>query len=204
MLFLATRASVASNHCHDEINFALDHAVPVLTVYLEDTELTPSLRLRLSSHRGVIGTGLDATERAARVSGALSRLLDGGHGDSFGTQPEPNARRMRWPLLTAVLLIAGAGLIYGLGIFRTAATNPANVEDRIPPMEPSIAVLPFQELGGSEASAYFAAGIHEDVLTQLSMQQDFVVTARGSTLAFASDRPPSEEIGRALDVRYLL
>ena len=78
VLFLATRASVASNHCHDEINFALDHAVPVLTVYLEDTELTPSLRLRLSSHQGVIGTGLDATERAARVSGPLSRLLDGG------------------------------------------------------------------------------------------------------------------------------
>jgi adenylate cyclase len=51
------------------------------------------------------------------------------------------------------------------------------------PDKPSIAVLPFDNLSNDPEQEFFADGITEDIITELSHQQDLFVIARNSTFA---------------------
>ena len=70
--------------------------------------------------------------------------------------------------------------------------------------KPSIAVLPFQNLGGDPEQEYFADGMTEDITALLSQTRDFLVIARGSTLAYKTKSADIDDIGRQLGVRYVL
>jgi TolB-like protein/Tfp pilus assembly protein PilF len=67
----------------------------------------------------------------------------------------------------------------------------------------SIAVLPFDNLGAAE-SDYFADGIHEDVLTQLSKIGALRVISRTSVLGFRGTTKNAREIGSELNVGAIL
>lgn len=69
---------------------------------------------------------------------------------------------------------------------------------------PSIAVLPFRNLGRNPREDYFGEGVTEDIIAALSRTSSLVVTARSSTLKFAETRPEPREIAAQLGVRYLL
>jgi TolB-like protein/Tfp pilus assembly protein PilF len=71
-------------------------------------------------------------------------------------------------------------------------------------LEASIAVLPFDNLSSSEENAFFAAGIHEDILNHISQIPELIVTSRTSTLAYADNKPPISQIGRELNVSYVM
>lgn len=49
LLVFMTNAAANSRNCRDEINFAIDQNKDILVVYLEDTNLTAGMRLRLSA-----------------------------------------------------------------------------------------------------------------------------------------------------------
>lgn len=68
----------------------------------------------------------------------------------------------------------------------------------------SVAVLPFANLSAEEENAFFAAGIHEEVLTQLSRIADLKVISRTSVLPYAGAGKSMREIGRELDVRTVV
>lgn len=72
------------------------------------------------------------------------------------------------------------------------------------PRLPSIAVLPFRNLGGNADEDYFADGVAEDIVTLLSRYRWFFVIARNSSFAFRERRSSDRDIGRELGVRYLL
>ena len=69
--------------------------------------------------------------------------------------------------------------------------------------ERSIAVLPFDNLGDPE-TAYFAEGMAEDILTQLSKVADLRVLSRVTLKGYDADGKTVEEIGEDLNVNYLL
>ncbi len=69
---------------------------------------------------------------------------------------------------------------------------------------PSIAVLPFQNLSADPEQEYFADGIAEDLITQLSRLRDLLVIARNSTFAYKGRAVPVQEVARELKVRYVL
>src|SRR5439155_18782232 len=69
---------------------------------------------------------------------------------------------------------------------------------------PSIAVLPFQNLGGNPNDDYFADGVIEDIVVSLAGLHELLVISRGSTLRYRAQRTDPQEIGRALGVRYVL
>lgn len=73
-----------------------------------------------------------------------------------------------------------------------------------PPARPSIAVLPFSNLGGEAEDGYFADGITEDIITELSRFRDLIVTARNSTFRYRGQAVDVRQVGDDLQVRYVL
>lgn len=72
------------------------------------------------------------------------------------------------------------------------------------PDRPSIAVLPFDYLGGQPEDTYFSDGITEDIVTGLAHFRSLFVIARNSSFAFRGKATNLAEIGRQLGVSYLL
>lgn len=68
---------------------------------------------------------------------------------------------------------------------------------------PSIAVLPFDDMGSDGADA-FADGIAEDILTALAKIEGLFVIARNSSFVFKGRAVDVREVGRTLGVRYVL
>lgn len=69
---------------------------------------------------------------------------------------------------------------------------------------PSIAVLPFENLGQEIEQQHFADGLAEDIITRLSRLRWLFVSARNSSFTFRNKPLDVREIGRALGVRYVL
>jgi TolB-like protein/Tfp pilus assembly protein PilF len=71
-------------------------------------------------------------------------------------------------------------------------------------MRKSIAVLPFANLSADEENAFFASGIHEDILTYLSKVADLRVISRSSVMKYADANVNSREVAGELGVAYIL
>ena len=69
---------------------------------------------------------------------------------------------------------------------------------------PSVAVLPFANLGGGEESAAFALGVHDDVLGQLARIDALRVISRTSVMGYAETSKNVREIARELGVTNVL
>jgi adenylate cyclase len=69
---------------------------------------------------------------------------------------------------------------------------------------PSIAVLPFANLSGDPSQDFFGDVIAEEVLTALARLRWLLVIARNSSFTFRGTAFDIREVGRQLDVRYVL
>ena len=72
------------------------------------------------------------------------------------------------------------------------------------PSRPSIAVLPFDNMSGDPEQGYFADGITEDIITDLSKVSGLFVIARNSSFAYKGKSPDVRQVSRELGVRYVL
>jgi adenylate cyclase len=72
-----------------------------------------------------------------------------------------------------------------------------------PSERPSIAVLPFVNLGGDPQQEYFSDGITEDIMTELSRFSELLVISRNSTFQYKGRAVDVRQIGRELGVRYV-
>src|SRR5437016_8849357 len=71
-------------------------------------------------------------------------------------------------------------------------------------IDKSIAVLPFESLSDEKENAYFADGIQDDVLTNLSKIGDLKVISRTSVMPYRGKASNVREIGKALGVGAVL
>jgi adenylate cyclase len=69
---------------------------------------------------------------------------------------------------------------------------------------PSIAVLPFQNMSGDPEQEYFADGMVEEIITALSRVRWLFVIARNSTFTYKGHAIDVKQVGRELGVRYVL
>ncbi len=69
---------------------------------------------------------------------------------------------------------------------------------------PSIAVLSFINDSGDPDQDYFSSGLTDDIITELSKYTELVVIARTSTLAHDGRSLVVNDLGAALDARYIL
>ena len=72
------------------------------------------------------------------------------------------------------------------------------------PDKPSIAVLPFDNMSEVSEDIYFADGIAEDIITELSRYPDLFVVARNSSFTYRGKAVRIGDVARALGVRYVL
>src|SRR5206468_787643 len=76
---------------------------------------------------------------------------------------------------------------------------PARLAERTP-----IAVLPFKNLSPDSGQDFFADGITEDIINALGRFSNLLVAAKSASLQFKGRNVSPEEVGRTLDVRYLV
>ena len=69
---------------------------------------------------------------------------------------------------------------------------------------PSITVLPFKNLSGDLEQEYFAEGLVEELIIDLSKMQGLFVIARNSTSAYKNKAVDIRDVAKALGVRYVL
>jgi adenylate cyclase len=72
------------------------------------------------------------------------------------------------------------------------------------PDKPSIAVLPFDNMSKDPDQDFFAEGISEDIITELSKFRSLFVIARNSSFAFKGQSTDVSEISTKLGVRYVV
>ncbi len=84
--------------------------------------------------------------------------------------------------------------------FPTAADAPALTL----PIQPSIAVLPFQNMSGDPEQAYFSDGISEDIITELSRFRNLHVIARNSSFQYRGKAIDMRRVARELGVQYVV
>jgi serine/threonine protein kinase/tetratricopeptide (TPR) repeat protein len=121
--------------------------------------------------------------------------------------PVPRVRRIRPAVPAAVeqtlmkaLARVAADRFSSAGAFADALTKPLDESDRLP----SVAVLPFLNLSTDPENEFFADGITEDVIAQLSKIGALKVMSRTSVMPFKKREQSLREIGAALGVATLL
>ncbi len=72
------------------------------------------------------------------------------------------------------------------------------------PDKPSIAVLPFTNMSDDPKQEYFAEGISEDLITDLSKVSGLFVIARNSSFAYKGKSVDVRQVADELGVRYVL
>jgi adenylate cyclase len=127
-------------------------------------------------------------------------------GKTFGVW-QAVGRSWRRPALAfgalAVLVVAGA-----MAWWRPwePKIEPTAIERSALPLpdKPSIAVLPFGNLGPESEQAYFAQGLTDDLIIDLSKISGLLVIARNSTSAYQGSSTDVRDVAAQLGVRYVL
>ena len=70
--------------------------------------------------------------------------------------------------------------------------------------KPAIAILPFDNFSPNPDDAYFADGMHEEIIRQLSRISGIKVISRTSVMQYREERKPVRDIAAELRVDYLL
>ena len=107
--------------------------------------------------------------------------------------PSSPRRRRNVVALIAIGVIVSAGA----GIFLLPRASARKIEK-------SIAVLPFENFSDDKENAYFADGIQDDILTNLSKIGDLKVISRTSVMPYRGKEKNVREIGKALGVSAIL
>ncbi len=133
--------------------------------------------------------------------------LDGPAAD-HGTVAAATAKRsLRWPVvaggLAVLVMVAGIALWQRPWAPREEPASETNMAFPLPD-KPSIAVLPFENMSGDPEQEYFADGIVEDIITDLSKISGLFVIARNSSFAYKGKKTDIRTVAKELGVLYVV
>jgi TolB-like protein/tetratricopeptide (TPR) repeat protein len=144
----------------------------------------------------LVASGLHEVKNISEPVETFRVALDGVAAAPVAPRPAAaGPRATRW--LTPAAGALGALALIG-GIWHFWPDEPP------PEGRPGIAVLPFDNLGGDEATARLADGITEDIITDLARFHDLDVIARNSTAVYKGKPVDIRQVGEELNVGYVL
>jgi TolB-like protein len=172
---------------------------------------------------GVHWTRLPSGETPPAFADRIRQLLDPAHTAAGRSHALPRPAGVptpqsvfgrawgRRPIRMATYAVAAlaAVLAFGWAIREWGSRDESRTSDELPlattelPSH-SVAVLAFENRGGSEGSSVLAEGIPETILHHLGLVPGLTVIARGSSFSFRGGSEDMRVIGRKLNVRYLL
>jgi len=137
-----------------------------------------------------------------------------------GDRGEQRVTRIELTILTLLFLLGG-GLFWRYDRASeespappaAAAASATTIDETRPstasatgtlPHRPSLAVLPFDSLDDSSANDYFADGMTDDIITDLSKLSGILVIARNSSATYKGKAVKVQQVAEDLGVRYVL
>ena len=107
--------------------------------------------------------------------------------------------------ISTVVLAMAIGFTYWFNSWNERGERASQERMAFPlPDKPSVAVLPFDNLSNDPEQEYFADGITEDLITDLSKIAGLFVIARNSTFAYKGKSVNVHQVAEELGVRYVL
>lgn len=116
------------------------------------------------------------------------------------------SRKMAIAAIIFLVIVAGGLIGWNIYLQQSKKVEPAAIEKMAYPLpeKPSIAVLPFDNMSADKDQEFFADGITEDIITDLSKVSGLFVIARNSTFTYKGKAVKVREIAESLGVRYIL
>jgi TolB-like protein len=138
--------------------------------------------------------GRDDPIRISLPKGTYTPHIEFRQAPTLDPRPARAAPIKQLMLAAAVLLIITASL-WGLQHWNSGPSLPD---------KPSVAVLPFDNIGTDPKWDRLADGMTEDIITDLSHSKDLIVIARNSTELYKGKPVDIRQIGRDLNVKYVV
>ncbi len=120
--------------------------------------------------------------------------------ESAGAETPARPASLRRPVVVGLVIVVIAAL-GGWLVWSGRSSRPEPSSTRM-----MVAVLPFQNLTGDASQDYFSDGLTEEMITQLgNLDPDHLgVIARTSVMQYKDSREPMDQIGRELQIQYVL
>jgi len=198
------------------VNSALDIQKELATLLAAASE-ERCMRFRIGVHLGdliekpdgtVYGDGVNIAARlqtqaepgGIAVSGMVREAVGNRIAASFADLGEQKFRNIAEPV--RVFRIAPHAPTAQVA-FSTSQAAPAATGLPLPD-KPSIAVLPFTNMSGDPEQEYFADGMVEDIITELSRYSEILVIARNSSFTYKGRAVKVQDVRRDLGVHYVV
>jgi len=123
-------------------------------------------------------------------------------------KPEKQTVSKRLPFLAGAIVVLLLAIAAGIWQFyvRRPTVEPASLDKMAFPLpeKPSIAVLPFENIGGDTEQEYLSDGLAETIITQLAQIGSLFVISRGSTFTYKGKNVKATQVAEELGVRFIL
>ena len=138
----------------------------------------------------------DRPQSAREVVERIDRLATSSGTTGFRVRAAANKQRVVIGGLAAGLVLVAIGI----ALYSRGGMTGRDVAGELQ----SVAVLPFENVGGDTANAYFAVGMADELANALAKVPAIRVAARSSAFTFQGRRVDAREVGRALNVGAVL
>jgi adenylate cyclase len=147
--------------------------------------------------------GFDEPVRVYRVALKPGQVVPAAE-TSTQAQSPPQTRRLIVAFAAVVLVVVGSVAVWLKPWM--PEEEPASVERMAFPLpeQPSIAVLPFDNLSADPAQEAIADGFTESLITTLAQMPELFVIARNSTFTYKGKPVKVKQVAEELGVRYVL
>lgn len=190
------------------VEFATVQNAVNCAIALQAALATSTLDFRMGVNLGdIVDDGRDIHGEGVNIAARIESIADEGginiSGDvynqvrnridaSYEDRGEHQVKNVTAPVRVYAIRPKGAAAV------ETSSEAPSPLE------KPSIAVLPFDNLSGDAEQEYFADGMTEDLITDLSKLSKLSVAARHSSFHFKGQMPEISEVATKLGVAYVL
>ena len=153
------------------------------------------------------------------VANALARALAKGPADRYAnarqfaealaasetaTAPAPPLAAVRRTLGAVAVLVALALVMTTAYFWRPWRPGGDTARSGTGSSVASVAVLPFENIGGGSEEQYFTEGMTDEIITQLAQVQGLKVISRTSVVALSGSRLTLPQIAETLRVRHIV
>ncbi|MCZ6853289.1 MAG: tetratricopeptide repeat protein, partial [Gammaproteobacteria bacterium] len=195
----------SSSVCEREVSLAVRWDRYVLPIYLEDTELSPTMELGIGNLQAIRRASANPEQLVAEIKPLIQHVLEtGSHESVTSTEHRSSVHRSVdekrsgfWRFLVSSVAVAVLLIIGYITVEKKFA-------DDSPATGIRIAVLAFENFTGDVANDYLGRGLAEELLDALEKLDVLQVVPRTASFYYYGKDIPFNAITKALDVDVVL